>query len=721
MEEFWDKRPAPSQQEYDGNGRFHPHRCIHDDGVAPSDLVVSVALTRITSDPDPSLEEGNPLESLAAWVASFTPGDTLYFLPHIPQHALLLTRWLQRLDVCCWMNGAYDIKMLRAGRPSWSASLQGRQFHIDLSHLAFLHNELRPEKSLKNLGPVLGRYSYDPLSLVERFKSALSPAHRRYNCQDSHNTVLAISELANRILRDFPRSSKLSRFSLRYFSDMMWSTVRMEEAGVPMHRPSLESLERRLLSLSDRARQQARKNGLLLSGEGSPSSKLELLQRIAAKHPAILDSPLLQRTVEKKELSFKDANRSLCRLHLEPDAPEQELLKLADVSSTCEKLVSSYTFPLLRHSRKEKDPPNRSSCLLPSPLAEAPGVELTFPSWYITPSAVKDTSGSEGGTQQARMAAKNPSFPTFPRLILKCLRSRWKGGVILKMDLSQNEMRSGALLSGEPFLLNAFLHGWDCHARTAVDLWEEEPLLQRYPNLRGAPVDKWRKMAKGFKDREGQVGKRVNFAAFFRAGALKMAMSVLGDIGEALPLGLFQKAVELRPLKMPVLWQWQRSLIRQCLGSSIWSVPGQGEVEYVSGDDIPVHATRLRTIPGAGFLSLPFTGHSRWFMGGEKYDVNEIVNFPIQTTAAILLNRIMAFLHRHLDPLLLVTQPPIQMFGNIYDALAFDCRDSGEADRCEELLRKAVAFVEREEYWRYLQDHYGREVPLGYDIDRSDR
>lgn len=309
-----------------------------------------------------------------------------------------------------------------------------------------------------------------------------------------------------------------------------------------------------------------------------------------------------------------------------------------------------------------------------------PDVWLSHMSWYVTPGAFKDGAGASGGTIQSRITCKKGSHQTDPPEVQACWSSRWRDGFLISYDLKQIELCTAGLLSGEPFLCEAIRNGWDLHSRRALKLWKEPALLARYPSLLGVPVDRWKKASSLFNDLERQVGKRVNFADLFRSGAATMQASVLGDIGELLPLPFFQDAVDNRPRDVPLLWAWQEERIAEA---------------------------RLH-----GCVTLPFTGQSRQFLGGDKYDVNEIVNFPVQATASNTHLRIQIYIHRAIRN---ARRRDIFPVLNIYDALKFDCASQSAIDFLDQTYEEAIVYVRDNEYWSWLQDTYGRTVPLEYE------
>lgn len=306
-------------------------------------------------------------------------------------------------------------------------------------------------------------------------------------------------------------------------------------------------------------------------------------------------------------------------------------------------------------------------------------VWLSHTSWYIVPSAIKDEGGASGGTVQGRITCKDGAHQTDPDSIQACHQSRWHGGVLLGGDLSQIELRVPAVTSGEPLYVNAFVRKDDMHTATARMFWSDEELFSRYPVLRGQPPKLWKKLAPQFDRRERQVGKRGNFARGYRAGADKIRSSVHQDIGELLPMEIFEKFTRNARYDTPLLWAYQERLIAEA------------------------RTTR--------HVILPITGQQRQF-GGTEYDINEICNFPIQTMAGNTMNRIQ-FRFRVLVE---KWSDHIKPYLNIYDALKVDCRTPAYALLAKQKLIEACDWVAKHDYWAMLQDHYKREVPLSMDF-----
>lgn len=849
--DWWD-RPLPPQR------IFNPRGSLVHDGVPLESLILSVAITLPTEDPRclliprpdgevPTISAtsagGNytPVPSETAvssrgWygalLAALRPGSTMVFQMHQASHRRMLRAWLAHADTLLGMNLQFDLQYLRM-LPDFRYVLSPKkQTIIDLSVVNFLHSELRPERSLKTLGPVLGTHVY-PEHELKRDRAYPRPTAEmlRYNGADTHNTLLAIAHLARRIGADFPTADKLSPYSLSFYSDAIWSCVRMSEAGIPVSVRKVQQLEAIL------NRQEAAHDGrirrttdLQMSGKGSDGSKRRFMEHLcdvidssssSSLSPTSLPSPgasglpasttdtptpsrtselpststpfsrpgsvltsidtspalsvrshrLLGYTDKKHELQFSILNRNLLAGLLPPDHPLQVTLKDIAKVNEAQKVVGTYTYPLLRHNRKKPNkwedrltpwPPSSKSSLPPQsqppgPLSIrsvsrqptgtlGPGLQLTpkrlsqttpamhrslrkcwlkslvsnkkqlqqlwkrlsvlrqvsatsgpapccrpledhlsgrsssdpaialaIPNWLVVPTHPKDGLGDEGGTKQGRIIAKAAGRPqTWPPRLKACFQSRFgERGVLVQADLAQIEPRLAALLSGDESMIAVFQSGADFHGDTSVRLFG--------PDCKKSPHWKTGDM----RTDPRQWGKTGGLLMLYRGGWTKLQTSVLNDAGVYLPDELCMSIVEALPAARPQLFAWQDRLISE---------------------------THKR-----GYMVLPFTGQSRWYMGGTDYDVNEIVNTPIQTYAGDILLRIQAALERTL-PDLNDPDPDILLCHNWYDALYFDCRDAKAAARCRQLILDAVRYVETHDLWALLQNYYGHQVPLVIDI-----
>jgi len=275
--------------------------------------------------------------------------------------------------------------------------------------------------------------------------------------------------------------------------------------------------------------------------------------------------------------------------------------------------------------------------------------------------------GGEGGTIQGRITCKKPAAQTFPYIIKDCMCSRWPNGLIVSYDLSQIELRVAALISGCDTLLAAYCgpNPIDLHTERAKRIFGDHCINS---------VE--------FHDKYRQPAKQVNFSDLFRSGANKIQASLLRKAGQIIDIELCEEIVSSRQTIRPGLWAWQGRTIQQA------------------------HSK--------GYLELPFIGQSRYFLGGDKYDISEIINFPIQTTAGNLLLRIQHYIHEH-GPSMADPKPPFLMFLNVYDAIYFDVRLQSYLPTLRSFFQEAVNYVTQQGYWSRLEQYYGRSVPVLYE------
>lgn len=566
--------------------QFHPKRCLSRDGVQISDLVLSVALTPVVNK-----------RPMSTFVLKFSAGEAV---------SCLLT-WLQWADELWGMNFLYDVLFLRTN-PTLRDALNGQHRIVDLGVLNYLHSELRPERSLKNLGPVLGLWSYaDEIAARKGHRFTNWNDLAQYNAEDTHNTAMGILELQRRIREDFPNTHKLSEWCYQFYSDLIWTAVHMSESGLTIDSDKLESLRATCTSRKEEAAVEAyEKHGCKLEGEGSATAKRFCMEELTYYHPEILDEPLLRLTPRNREISFSATNRRLVTSLLPVDNHYRGLMELMGVHARATKLVTSYITPLVEQHGLPRARPDRR-------------LLAVYPSWHLFPGPFKDGSGSSGGTQQGRITATAPAIQTNPREIKECLTSRYSSGVMIWGDLSQIELRVAGLLSGEPTLLQNYREGADLHRQRAIDVFGADCINSPYFHSGDNEHD------------PRQHAKQFNFADLFRAGARKLRELLLVETGRLFTPEFCQRVVRQRRTLRPTLWAWQEGCLQEA----------------------------GRT----GYLHLPFTGQSRYL--DPEDDHNAILNFPIQTTAGNTLHRIKHYILRHLPH-------PARLCADIYDAVAID-------------------------------------------------
>ena len=608
---------------------FHPDRSLHTDKVSVGNLIHTAAITFCEGE----LDDLNPTYSMS-------------FDMQKESEVKRLNHWIAESDTILGMNILFDLMYLRKFNSMFRLSLSEKRL-IDLQILNYLHDETRPEKSLKDLGPVLRTHKYTGLTAQNhRFKGSKDQDLHYYNVLDTHNTVLAYRELVRRIIRDFPGTAKASEYCLDFYSDVLWSVLRMSEDGIPMDINYLEQVESDAQEKIQEALEFCTNHDLLLEGTGSANSKQEFMNLLCDTIGGdIREHPMLEYTQKTKQISYNDNNRNLLSSKLPSDSPLVDLVLMCKQHSSNQKILSSYCYPLLRHRRNRPD--DQSSKIIGGRV---------YPTWYITGGRF-----SEGGTLQGRITCKRPSAQTFPPIIKKGIQTRTNA--IVAFDLSQIELRVAALLSGDDALCSAYLEDMDLHAERASQIFGKKQVTND----------------------ERQVGKCINFADLFRSGSDTMQSTVLSMTGQNKPKAFFQEIVRTRKEHRPGLWKWQENVIDTC----------QTEGRY----------------------ELPFIGQSRFFRGGDKYMVSEMVNFPVQTTASNTLLGIQNEMNKKLKTLKKPRyETDIRLLLNIYDALYFEC-PLNKVEELKAYFEEAVNAVQDELYWNFLCSTYKRRIPLKYDCE----
>lgn len=379
--------------------------------------------------------------------------------------------------------------------------------------------------------------------------------------------------------------------------------------------------------------------------------------------------------------------------HPDPDSSEPQGVRVETLAELVEvfdaiqeyrfrwRLISAYTYPILRHQINKPDEPKyRGSRLING---------IVYPNWFPVPTTAKDDAGGSGGTEQGRVTAKQPALQVLPREskdhhtpdFKTTIRSRFPGGYAVWSDYSQIELRVPALLSGDPLMLKEYHERVDRHIRTAeLILGIHDPTERRF---------RWREWTKThFKDDHHeaspwrQLGKTINFLILFRGEAEKLRTTAARDMGIILRLDECQQVIDTIRVRYPVFSRWQDSLIETALSNH--------------------------------HLILPITGQSRSFMGSRQVILDTyiptIVNFPVQTTAANITLSLWSSLQRAVVSHYLETKIHLPL--NVYDSLFADVHPDA-IDRYLSLLR---TFALRPPYFSLLCDRLGRSVPLEMDV-----
>lgn len=585
------------------------------------------------------------------------------FLRHRPDHMAVLHRWLgllaKRHGTLLCMNTLFDVTYLRATDPLMKRGVLARPGRkdrgIQLADLAvrnYQHAEDRPERSLKSLSNLFGLGDYDPeFKAVRIWDTAMDRGAWQYCCNDAGRTLKVWDYLAERIVEDFGEDGhrKNSTATRSSYSERLWSLVSMSENGCALSTKKLRKM-RRETEYAMLVNQSFAKGPL--SGKGSQTWEMALMERcleVATPEDLKLSGVKRQLRANKQNVAaFLDVLPDSCE--------ERTQLTLLSAFRKNQKLVGSYLRPMLeKHKHKGVV------------YARLVIDRLAYPTWYPVPMTEHDDRGDEGGTNQGRLSCKKPALQTLPPRVKDCLRSRWKDGIMLWVDLSQIELRIAALLSGDPEMCAAYMEGRDLHNELTMGIFGDDIVNHA-----------------DFKDHHRQVGKQSNFLLIYRGTANRLRQQLREKANVTLPMWDCTNIIEKG-------WQ-QRQGLRDHQDAVIETVKIEGR--------------HIR----------PVYGDSRWFCGGSDcvQDTYEqtICNFPVQYEAVMVMLDVQSIMDRWLARTRLRTVICLQW----HDAIIFDCRPE-EIDRVESKLR---AVLVDPPYYRKLCKHLGRTLPLGYDIKRKE-
>lgn len=214
----------------------------------------------------------------------------------------ILKCWMEEATIFLGMNLQFDLMYLRKFDEDFIELTDDRQLQ-DLIIFNYLNDETRPERSLKDLGPALGIYRYEgPTAKDHKFEDSKDQALHYYNVEDTWNTALAMKELIRLTRRDHP-GLKLNEECLQFYSDVMWSVIRMSEYGIPMSRKYLEDIEKECKEKVQDALDYCAKNDLILEGSGSATSKQKFMNKICDLVGGdIREHPMLEYTEKQNNL-----------------------------------------------------------------------------------------------------------------------------------------------------------------------------------------------------------------------------------------------------------------------------------------------------------------------------------------------------------------------------------------------------------------------------------
>jgi uracil-DNA glycosylase family 4 len=629
---------------------FHPRKSVYWDKVRTVDLIQTVALTWRT-------EVDNLRMGIFVWSQEL--------------HRARLLRWLHAMHrtrgMIIGMNIVFDLSYLRYVWPRVRYLLDPHRARIrlwDLAITSYLHNEMRPEKSLKSLAPLFGFASYDK-EKIGTYNGAWDPELWIYNVTDTWATLLLHEYLIERIRRDYPDTKKLSPRCLRWYNRLIWMALDLSETGIAFDRARLEELlikAHRNLGITSEAAQLLDCEAIL-AGTGAGKWIQSLVDIIYDKLPAHRQREM-ETTATMNYVSTGAHNLHLLQNWLPSDSTERRLVDLKLEHRASQKLASTYLKPMLIGRVKGNKPTDHKPTLIPM-FTPNGTVEVAFPSWYIVPQTMKaDPEERSGGTEQGRIIPRNPALQTDPAPIRNCVCSRFgDDGMIVVADLSQIELRVPAILSGDPVLIHAHENGIDLHTDMAKTAFGDE--IESNPD---------------FKKLFRQAAKGANFGCQYRGGGETIHAEMIRKFGQDIPLPLIERCIQTFWLRHTRLRAWQDQLI-----------------EHVG-----------RT----GYLELPLLGQSRRYPLGQaslEHLTPTICNQPIQTEAANIMISAQDSIGRDLRHHRLRTVICLQ----VYDSIYLDVYKP-ELETVREIVGR---WMTNPPYYVELCEFHGRTVPLDYDFE----
>lgn len=626
--------------------QFHVAKMVHWDKVARKDILICGALAWKDSETGQiqsaffNLREAGHRQRLVAWF-----------------------KWLHEHDVpLLCQNAGFDLPVTRYCLPAAHKWLRPPLRLVDLLVSSYLVDEVRPEKSLKALAPLMlgqrGLYGDDEKCL--NFTAHNDPALAKYNVADVERTLechLACQEAYPRLYGT--NTAKGGTYCQQWYSDLLWLLIHMTEAGVPIDVTGLERLDSELAARKRRLEQVATQQfGLVLEGKGSDKSKraaVEDVLNLLADRTDICGQVELTPT---GKVPYDEETRNL----LLPPLAERNVtgprlgayakVKLIGIHQDTSKLLGTYTGPMLRGRTVGKKTINGPRVI---------GAKA-YPTWFCTP---REFGNTAGGVKQGRFAAKEPAIQTFP----KCVKALV--AVDLWADFSGIEWRLAALLSGDPAMIQDID---DPHTRTARATFGDD-FVDKFISDQGFST--WKDSV------YRQAGKTTNFSMLNLGGADTLRAQLLRKAKFDYPLEKCQAAIR-------AFWNLYH-VLRQ----------------YID-DNVAV-------VRRHGFLELPLIGQSRHFDRNNP-PLPEIANLPWQCFAANVTASAQHELWRRAGAAGIGLSVPC----NIHDAIGFvltpaERRRYG-TNRVKELMEQVLP---NPPFYRDLCKYLGRTVPLAYDVSEA--
>lgn len=574
---------------------------------------------------------------------------------HRPQIRKCFRRIIQSGTTLLGQHIKFDLLYLKMNDPILDRYITPNNVTLDDTLLAsFLLYEQRPEKGLKELATLFGLTDYHKLSVGAKSGRAKSPSDPNlllYNCTDVATTLALYEYTWSQIGKEYGRDSAKFSDACAYMRNaILWTTLELERAGIAMDIPQLKELDTTYRKKCKQCIEGAKVWGVIIKGEDSQKSTLKFMEE-CLNVTGLRNDPRVKLTEKKKEVSVGEDNFNLLLANTDNLTPLQlPVIEYIQGHHKFDKLVTSYTNKLLNQPREGIVHSN-----------------ITYPGWFPWPSLAAKYGGKEkekvGGTLQGRFACHKPAAQTYPPPIKKCITSRSKGGRIRSWDLSQIELRVAALLSGDPVMIKEYKDGIDRHTNTALFFFPDADVTS----------DEFLRKPDG----QRQCGKTTNFLVLYKGGATKLRETIMRDLGIEVDYSRCVQAIAAFDARYPHFRRWQDFL--------------------------------LGTVARQGYIEL-ITGWSRYWGKGHEAanaNINEICDFPIQTTAAQILQGAHYEMEKDRQALKLRSVFILQQ----HDSLYVD-EYPGETEIITEIIKKSLT---NPPIYDIICAELGRTVPLEFE------
>jgi DNA polymerase I-like protein with 3'-5' exonuclease and polymerase domains/uracil-DNA glycosylase len=259
-----------------------------------------------------------------------------------------------------------------------------------------------------------------------------------------------------------------------------------------------------------------------------------------------------------------------------------------------------------------------------------------------------------------RLSSSKPiNAQNFPKALRKMIRAQ-KGHILVGADADQLELRIAASRWKCPLYLGAFAADADPHSMTALSCFGED-----FAKAAGWPEGERIQIGRFLVPRNG---------AKFASGSMAERMRKLAKIVQYLSQYGGSPEAGLRALQQTEDDDGELVYLMFSLAEYVKLHTGwlQGAKEFPVGWDKEILFYRKN-----GFIREDVMGRRRDCLNGEEF--NEIVNFPIQASAAALINRAMIKIYKAIP--LHKWGPGTGLLTQTHDALVIECPDTGVEER----------------------------------------